>query len=33
MQILKVEDLRKSFDGEVILDGLSLEINKGEVIA
>ena len=33
MQILKVEDLRKSFDGEVILDDVSLEINKGEVIA
>ena len=33
MQILKVENLRKSFDGEVILDDVSLEINKGEVIA
>ena len=33
MQILKVENLRKIFDGEVILDDVSLEINKGEVIA
>lgn len=33
MQILKVENLRKVFDGEVILDNVSLEINKGEVIA
>lgn len=33
MEILKVENLRKSFDGEVILDNVSLEINKGEVIA
>jgi polar amino acid transport system ATP-binding protein len=33
MQILKVEKLRKSFDGEVILSDISLEINKGEVIA
>jgi polar amino acid transport system ATP-binding protein len=33
MQILKVENLRKTFDGEVILDNVSLEINKGEVIA
>lgn len=33
MQILKVENLRKSFDGELILDDVSLEINKGEVVA
>lgn len=33
MQILKVENLHKSFDGEVILDDVSLEINKGEVVA
>ncbi len=33
MQILKVENLWKSFDGEVILSNVSLEINKGEVIA
>lgn len=33
MQILKVENLRKTFDGEVILSDISLEINKGEVIA
>jgi polar amino acid transport system ATP-binding protein len=33
MQILKVENLRKSFDGEVILNDVSLEINQGEVIA
>jgi polar amino acid transport system ATP-binding protein len=33
MQILKIENLRKTFDSEVILDNVSLEINKGEVIA
>lgn len=33
MEILKVEKLRKIFDGEVILANVSLEINKGEVIA
>ncbi|MGD8400939.1 MAG: amino acid ABC transporter ATP-binding protein [Bacillota bacterium] len=33
MQILQVENLRKSFDGEVILADLSFEINRGEVIA
>lgn len=33
MEILKVENLRKSFDGELILNDVSLEINKGEVIA
>ena len=33
MQILKVEKLRKIFDGEVILDDVSLEISKGEVVA
>lgn len=33
MQILKVENLQKSFDGEVILANVSLEINQGEVVA
>ncbi len=33
MQILKVENLRKTYDGEVILANVSFEINKGEVIA
>ena len=33
MEILRVENLRKIFDREVILDDVSLEINKGEVIA
>ncbi|HYH03566.1 MAG TPA: amino acid ABC transporter ATP-binding protein [Bacillota bacterium] len=33
MQILKVENLRKHFDGEVILANVSLEINQGEVVA
>jgi polar amino acid transport system ATP-binding protein len=33
MQILKVEALRKTFDQAVILADVSLEINKGEVIA
>lgn len=33
MQILSVKNLRKSFDGEVILSDVSLEIHKGEVIA
>lgn len=33
MQILKVENLSKIFDGNVVLSNVSLEINKGEVIA
>ena len=33
MQILKVEDLRKSFDGKEVLSGISFSIEKGEVIA
>jgi polar amino acid transport system ATP-binding protein len=33
MQILKVESLRKIYNGEVVLSDVSLEINKGEVIA
>ncbi|HOP73711.1 MAG TPA: amino acid ABC transporter ATP-binding protein [Bacillota bacterium] len=33
MQILHVEYLRKSFDGQTILSNVSLEISKGEVIA
>jgi polar amino acid transport system ATP-binding protein len=33
MQILKVENLRKTFDEAVILSDVALEINKGEVIA
>ena len=33
MQILKVENLRKSFDGKEVLSGISFSIEKGEVIA
>ena len=31
--MIKVEELRKSFDGHVVLDGISFEIAKGEVVA
>ncbi|MCX7710608.1 MAG: amino acid ABC transporter ATP-binding protein [Clostridia bacterium] len=31
--MLKVENLVKSFDGKEILSGISLEVNKGEVVA
>ena len=31
--MIKVEELRKSFDGHVVLDGISFEIAKGEVAA
>lgn len=33
MQMLKVENLRKAFDGNEVLSGISLEIHKGEVLA
>ena len=32
MMILSVQDLRKSFDGQEILKGISLHVDKGEVI-
>lgn len=33
MQMLKVENLYKAFDGSEVLSGISLEIRKGEVLA
>lgn len=33
MQMLKVENLVKSFDGSEVISGISFEINKGEVLA
>ncbi|MDP4089084.1 MAG: ectoine/hydroxyectoine ABC transporter ATP-binding protein EhuA [Bacillota bacterium] len=33
MEMLKVDNLYKSFDGKEILCGVSLEVNKGEVIS
>lgn len=33
MRMLKVENLRKCFDGKQVLSDISFEINKGEVIA
>lgn len=30
--VVKIEDLRKSFDDLLVLDGLSLEIHKGETV-
>jgi polar amino acid transport system ATP-binding protein len=33
MEMLRVENLHKSFDGKEILKGVSLEVNKGEVIS
>ncbi|MDY6972999.1 MAG: ABC transporter ATP-binding protein [Thermodesulfobacteriota bacterium] len=31
--MIKIEDIRKSFDGNEVLKGVSLEVKKGEVIA
>ncbi|MCK4794094.1 MAG: ATP-binding cassette domain-containing protein, partial [Desulfobacteraceae bacterium] len=31
--MIKVEDLHKSFDGNEVLKGLTLEVKRGEVIA
>ncbi len=31
--MIKIEDLHKSFDGNKVLRGVSLQINKGEVVA
>ena len=32
MQMLKVENLYKTFDGNEVLSGISLEIHKGEIL-
>lgn len=32
MSILEIENLSKSFDGKLILDNISLHVNKGEII-
>ena len=31
--LIQVQNLQKSFDGHVVLDGISTEIHKGEVVA
>ncbi len=33
MELFKVENCRKSFDGEEILKGISLSVNQGEVVS
>ena len=33
MELLKVENCRKSFDGEEILKGISLSVDQGEVVS
>lgn len=33
VKIIQIEELFKSFDGEGVLEGISLEVNKGEVVA
>ena len=33
MELLRVENCRKSFDGEEILKGISLSVNEGEVVS
>ena len=30
--LIQVQNLQKSFDGHVVLDGISTEIHKGEVV-
>ena len=32
-QMLNAQDLRKSFDGVPVLQGISLQVNQGEVLA
>ena len=31
--MLRVENLKKSFDGRVVLDGINLQVHQGEVVA
>lgn len=33
MEMIKATDIYKSFDGNVVLSGISFEVNKGEVVA
>ena len=33
MEILQAEQIRKSFDGNEVLKGISISVNKGEVLA
>lgn len=33
MEVLKVENVSKSFDGEEIIHGISLELKKGEIVS
>ena len=33
MEILKAEQIRKSFDGNEVLKGISISVNEGEVLA
>ena len=33
MELVKVENCRKNFDGEEILKGISLSVNQGEVVS
>ena len=33
MELLKIENCRKSFDGEEILKGISLSVSEGEVVS
>ena len=33
MELLKIENCRKSFDGEEILKGISMSVNEGEVVS
>ena len=31
--MLEIRDVKKSFDGQTVLDGISLDVNKGDVVA
>ncbi|WP_024833208.1 amino acid ABC transporter ATP-binding protein [Ruminiclostridium josui] len=33
MEMIRAKDIYKSFDGNVVLSGISFEVNKGEVVA
>ncbi|MCR5635413.1 MAG: ATP-binding cassette domain-containing protein, partial [Lachnospiraceae bacterium] len=33
MELFKIENCKKSFDGPEILKGISLTVNKGEVVS
>ena len=33
MTLLEAKDIRKAFDGKEVLSGISIEVNKGDVVS